>query len=216
MRQLLLIAMLVSLVMYAGFVSQQGTSVAAATQAQGVLGPLQTALTNTGATLDRAQMTGWVQVKSPDVLTKVKEKLGWNRAVGSTELREAKVHFREQKYYLAVHWVIKGESASRWHDGYERLASALTGVGINPAITVQLEGKSPKARPLDQANQAMAVLRAGDRQSWSDSYAASISGRTAALPPGPFGVNLQVAVRRVDADQGTRVWVAWPALQQEY
>ena len=66
------------------------------------------------------------------------------------------------------------------------------------------------------AGKAMGALAATDRQPWSDMLAASVAGRTTHLPPGPFGVNVQVAVRRDPARGTTRVWVAWPALLQEY
>lgn len=216
MRQLFLISTLVALVMYAGFVSKNGTPVASATYPPGVLSPLQGALGATGATLEKVQMTGWVQVKSPDVLAKVKEDLGWNRSGGAGGFREAKLHLKEGTYYLAIQWVLKGPAVLAWHSDYARLDQVLTKVGVHPAITVQLEGLSPRTSPLEMVDRAMAALRAGDRQPWSDAFAASVSGRTTLLPPGPFGVNVQAAVRRDSAGKGARVWVAWPALQQEY
>jgi hypothetical protein len=63
---------------------------------------------------------------------------------------------------------------------------------------------------------ALDALQATGRQPWGDPRAASIAAQTPLLPGSGFGVNVQVAARRDPAGKRTRVWLAWPTLQQEY
>ncbi len=219
MRQLLLIASVVGLIMYAGFASQNGSVQAVVHSATGApsLGALQRCFDATGGALQKVQITGWVEAESKDALSLVNDRLGWTPGLNvPQELREARLHDRDGHQFVAVRWILTGTAAATWQSSYNRLDQTLGAVGKGQAITVQLEGTTPKKHPLALATRALDAVGAVERQPWSDAFAASIAGRSAQLPSGPFGVNVQVATRQESAANQIRVWVAWPALQQEY
>lgn len=216
MRQLLIIASVVSLFMYTGFVLQHDRAVATYAS-DGSLGGLQRALDATGASLDRAVISGWVDVEDARAQAQVVGALGWKPgSEAKDEAREAAIHRRQGAQYLTLRWVLSGEAAQGWHDRQARVREALALAGKRPHVTVQLEGTTARAGLEALGHRALDAVGAVERQPWSGPRASSVAGRTDDLPPSTFGVNVQVALRQT-ADAGrTRVWVAWPALLQEY
>jgi hypothetical protein len=178
------------------------------------LAGLATALAATGARCDEVQLTGWVSVANPSAKDRLLQALGPARA---GESRQANLREQNGQSYLVVRLVLTGKALGAWQSRVQALQKALDAVSTGTAeMTVQLGGPAPDGSLTEVAAKALGALAAVDRQPWSDTRAASVAGRTKDLPPSPFGVNVQVAVRR-DAVKGqTRVWVAWPALQQEY
>jgi hypothetical protein len=223
MRQLLLIASLVGLFMYTGFVVEYGTGIptSSATSVGAVssapsLAALEDALAATGAGLDRVVITGWVRASQSGARDQVAKALGWKEKAPSGETQELKLVRRDGVDYLALRWVLTGSARASWQAKQGKVREVLGAAGADLNYTVQLEGATERTDFAGAGAGAMEILDARDRQPWSDAHAVSIAGRTGRLPASAFGVNVQVAVRR-NADQGgSRVWVAWPALQQEY
>jgi len=221
-RQLVLIAGVVGVLMYGALVSQRGIPVAAAPleAASGApeqgMGALQKGLAAAGALLDEAVITGWVELQRPQETDRVKAALGWNGMQPEGERRAVALRDRNGRQYIFIRWEMRGKAAAKWQAGMRHLQMALEQAVAPPTVTVQLGGPAPGADLPELADRALGALSATDRQPWSDMRAASVAGRTTQLPPGPFGVNVQVAVRHDAATGQTRAWVAWPALLQEY
>lgn len=219
MRQLLLIASVVGLFMYAGFAIQFGAVPVAHGEftTEGSLSGLQRALRATGAELDRVVITGWVPVAGPQSREQVAVALGWKDGqIPADEFRELSLHKRDGQTYLSARWEMTGTTTATWAASQGALRRTLSRVGSGGNVTVQLQGVTNRTDSLAAANQALDAVRGQHRQEWTDSLAASVSGQSTDLPPSPFGVNIQAALRR-DASAGvTRVWVAWPALLQDY
>jgi hypothetical protein len=225
MRQLLGIACVVALFMYAGFASLYGPGTPALSSAGTAvtpgatmdLSPLAQALAATGAGLEEAVVAGRVEVASPSDRDRVVAALGWTGKTPKGEMREAQLYDRDGKHVLIIRWTLQGQSAALWSDRHREVRQVLALYGPTPLTTVQIGGQSDKAGELPKvAARALDAVQATDRQPWTDGRAASMAGRSAVLPPSPLGVNVQVAVRRVEETGASRVWVAWPALLQEY
>lgn len=221
MRSLVLIAGVVGVLLYGAAVSQKGLPAFAAPHATPVqapsqgLGALVKGLEATGAGLDEATLAGWGEVREPGARDRVATALG--AVPGEGESRTIEVRDRDGRSYVTVLWKLTGKAASRWAASFGVLQKVLQQSTHAPSVTVQLGGTTADFGNLtDLTARALDSLRATDRQPWSDPRAASVAGRTTHLPPGPFGVNVQVAVRTDPAKGTTRVWVAWPALMQEY
>lgn len=219
MRQLLIIASVVGCFMYAGFAVEHGSTATFSSQIsqESDLAALQTALNATGAGLHQVQITGWAQFQDPLARDAVAEDLDWpGGKVPPGEVREIKVHHRDGMQYLSVRWVLSGGAKLRWQEAPERVRRALLKHGRSPVITVQLEGVASRTDITEMASEALDAVDAQDRQPWTATRSTSLAGRTALLPASSFGVNIQVATRRDTVSNKTRVWVAWPGLQQEY
>lgn len=218
MRQLILIAGIVAILMYGAAVGQKGIPALAAPHEVGArvpsqsLAALQRSLEAAGAPLTQAVITGWAEVQGPGDKDRVEAALGWKGSAPEGETRTVSIRAIEGHSYATVRWVLSGKAAARW-----QVAAKAVQAGLASAkVTVQLEGVTESEGLTELAGKALGAVGATDRQPWSDLRAASVAGRTTQLPPGPFGVNIQVAVRRDAAREQTRVWVAWPALLQEY
>jgi len=222
MRRFVLIAGLVSIFMYGALVSQRGVPVAAAPFAGAAkapaqsLGALQRSLEATSASLSEAVITGWAEIADPGDCNKVAVALGWTGAPPEGESWNVATRERNGRYYITARWTLSGQAVSRWQAAVKSLQEGLEHSTRAPSVTVQVGGVAQGDDLTGVASKALGALGATDRQPWSDTRAASVAGRTTLLPPGPFGVNVQVAVRRDAARDETRVWVAWPALLQEY
>lgn len=218
MRQFLLVASMVGLFIYVGFASQSDL-VSAAAVAPGkpeTMQGLRTALDATGARMERVLITGWVRVPGPQAQDRVSNTLGWSgNKTPKDETRELKLLDRDGKQYLSLRWVLTGGALREWQTRQAEARKALTQAGANLVFTVQVEGVAGSGDATLLANRALNALGATSRQPWSSAPAASVAGWTAQLPPSAFSVNVQAAVRR-EAGGRTRVWIAWPALQQEY
>lgn len=220
MRSLVLIAGVVGVLLYAAAVSQKGMPAFAAPHETPVQAPAQglealvTGLEATGAGLEEAKLTGWAEVRAPGDRDRVINALG--AVVAERENRTVSVREQDGHQYVTVQWSLAGKAASQWAARLRVLQKVLQQIGQAPSVSVQLSGTTAGDNLTDLTDRALGALRATDRQPWSDPRAASVAGRTTHLPPGPFGVNVQVAVRKDPAKGTTRVWVAWPALMQEY
>lgn len=216
MRRLFLIASVVGLFMYAGFVLEHGSVATTATDSSGLAG-LGHALGATGATLERVTITGWVTVEASEAREQLLSALGWaGHGTPAGEIRELKLHRRADGLYLALSWSLSGESAVAWPSRQALVKRALSRVGDEPSLTVQLEGSTEQSDLLSLAQRALDEVKATDREPWTGPSAASVAGRSKLLPASPFGVNVQVALRSEPSGRKARVWVAWPALVQEY
>lgn len=221
-RRLVLIAGVVGILMYSAVVSQQGIPAAAAPLSAGARAPaqsleaLQKSLEATGARLDEAVITGWAEAGSAGDRDAVAAALGWTGPVPSGESRAVAVRQGNGRQYVTVRWTLTGKAASQWQPAVRAVQKALEKEAGSPSMAVQLGATAPGGSLTELAGKALGALSATDRQPWSDRRAASVAGRTTLLPPGPFGVNVQVAARRDAAQALTRMWVAWPALLQEY
>ena len=222
MRQLLTIACLVALLMYAGFASLYGKQTeavapaSAAAEADGVE-PLSRALEASGAKLEEAVIAARVEVAEPADREKVVAGLGWSGKTPKDETRLAQVQARDGRHLLLVRWTLTGVAATHWDTHAREVSEVLAHYGPAPLLTVQLGGRRAPADDLSQIPaKALDALRATSRQPWADGRAASLAGRTKMLPASPLGVNVQAAARKDQASGQVRVWVAWPALLQEY
>lgn len=212
MRQLLLIMSLVGLFMYTGFAVENDHSLAAVAR-------LEEAMSATGAALERVTVSGWVAVPNAAAREQVASALGWAGGTTPGEVRELKLFHQAGGDYLALRWELSGAAKAPWRAGYTKVRQALAWAGAHgaePTVTVQLEGTTERTELMSVATSALDSLQATGRQPWGDPRAASIAAQTPLLPSSGFGVNVQVAARRDAAGKRTRVWLAWPALQQEY
>ncbi|HWI51086.1 MAG TPA: YwmB family TATA-box binding protein [Symbiobacteriaceae bacterium] len=222
MRRFVLIAGLVAIFMYGALVSQRGVPVAAAPYAVAAkapaqaLGALQKGLEATGAGLSEVVITAWAEIAHPGDRDKVAKALGWAGVPPEGETRNVAARERNGRYYVTARWTLSGKAVSDWQTAAKTLQEGLERSTTAPSVTVQVGGVIQGDGLTEVANKALDALGATERQPWNDMRAASVAGRTTLLPPGPFGVNVQVAVRRDAARGETRVWVAWPALLQEY
>jgi hypothetical protein len=220
MRQFGVIASIVALFMYAGFAIQGG--VPAMTGSQGAqaatsIMPLQHALEATGATTDTAVITGWVEVDRPQARDRVAAALNWNDGKAPVgETRDANLRTQDGRYIVTVRWTLTGLAARSWNEKLRAARAALSLAGADPRMTVQLGGTTSGEDLPDVAGKALDAVAATGRQPWSDMRAASVAGITAQLPASSFGINIQVAVRHDALTNQDKVWVAWPALLQEY
>lgn len=208
--------------MYGALVSQHGSlavatplTAFAAVPEQG-LAPLQKSLEATGAKLDEVVITGWAESRRPGDSDRVTSALGWKGAPPNGQARSVALRDRNGRQYILVRWTLTGSAVSAWQASVQSLQKAMKLAGESPMVTVQLGGNAPSDNLTELADRALGALAATDRQPWSDLRAASVAGHSTHLPPGPFGANVQVAVRHDAAKGHTRVWVAWPALLQEY
>lgn len=216
MQRLILIASVVALFMYAGFVLEHGSVATTATERTG-LAVMERALEATGASLERVLITGWVQVEEAGARELVSASLGWaGKGIPAGETREVKLHRREDGLYLSLLWSMGSGSAEAWPARHASVQRALDKVGSSPRVTVQVEGTTEQSDLLTLGQRALDELRGTDREPWTGPSAASVAGRSPLLPASPFGVNVQVALRKEPSGQKARVWVGWPALLQEY
>lgn len=222
MRQLLLIASLVALFMYAGFVSLQGMSVPTAeplprpSASARHLVALERALEATGAPLGEALITGWVQTDQKNVKDGVMAALRRPSHWPKAEAARVERSVRNGKQFLTVNWRLQGDAAHHWDEALRLVQETLAGLGAEPVTAVQVSGRVPAGDPSALVKRALDTVGATNRQPWSDPHSASAAGRSPYLPASPLGVNVQVAARHDAATGHVTVWVAWPALNQEY
>lgn len=222
MRLFVLIAGVVSLLMYGAAVSQKGVPGAAqpfavASKASvGGLDALKIGLAATGASVDEAVVIGWGEVRAASDRDKIAQALGWHGSPPEGESRTLALREQNDKLYVTVRWTLSGKAIGRWQQSAVTVERALKPSALVTSVAVQVSGVTAEDGLPELSGKALDALAATDRQPWSDQQAASVAGRTTQLPPGPFGVNVQVAVRRDAGKDNTRVWIAWPALLQEY
>lgn len=211
MRQFLLLASLMGLFLYVAFAVQPHEGTAASIAG---LGGLERALQVTGAPLDHVEITGWVEVQDPSAERIATEILG---PAGNDEYREVRLHRNARKLYLVVRWVATRPNTTALQSRYLKTQGVLERVGEAPAITVQVEGKTLSGLPPTALVQrALDSLHALKRQPWGEGSSASGAGWSEDLPASPLEVNVQVAVRQEAFGGPSRVWIAWPALNNEY
>lgn len=217
MKQFLLAVSIVGLLLYAGLVIQQETVSTQGKGLSGDYGTLQEVLEATGAELDEAIIAGSVPVLDPSVEDQVKAALGWTVSDAfKGERREIQTQERDGHYYVTVRWTLSGTVAASWASKPQHVYSSLAEVGESPSVTVQLEGRTSLASDVLLVNRALDTVNATGRQPWQGALSASVAARSSHLPDSPLGVNVQVAMREDQEGEGARVWVAWPALLQDY
>lgn len=220
MRQLLTITSLVALFMYAGFVSLQGIALPVADipprpvlTAQG-LAPLGRSLEAAGAGLTEARVTGWVRAEGADAKERVRTRLSQALVIAGQTRVEAHTH--EGGHFVSASWHMTGQAALQWPDAFDAIARALEAAGSVPTVSVQVAGQTARGDLRALVTGALDALGATQRQPWSDPRAASSAALSPYLPPSALGVNVQVAARHDPKAGITRVWIGWPALNQEY
>ncbi len=207
-----------ALLFYSFYVGEAGgTSAHGATiLRKSELGALETALQAAGGRLTKVVVNGWIEVAGPADMERIRESLGWNQTKPyPTETRESGIVPRQGRLFLALTWKMDEAGLYTWEERAQSVRSAMRTNGREPEITVQLEGERTVSDP-DRLTEIVSVaLRGHSQQRWRDDRASSIAGQSPLLPPSAMGVNYQVAARLLD-DQVVRIWVAWPALNQEY
>jgi hypothetical protein len=219
MRRLIFIASLVGLFMYVGFAAQPNAlSATELNEAKPLqLTGLHYAFEAAGGKLEQATITAWSEVTDASVQQRAAKLLGWREGdAPEGESRSLIIHRKAGVPHLSLRWVLTGRAAERWSARAALVNRAMLLTGPNPSLTVQLEGVTEKADLLGLGTKGMDALGAKGRQVWSSPAAVSIAGRSVQLPPSAFGVNVQIAVRTDSVTKRNRLWVAWPALLQEY
>jgi|GEM_PF-5239914 len=216
MRQLLLISSIVGMLMYAGYVSQGGVPVGDTSDGRPELSVLQTALESAGATLNEVTVTAWGEVPQTSSLKTARRALAWDGPSPAGELRELQVSTRHGQQFLTLRWVLKGSAMSTWNAKLQMAMSALPEAGIKVEWTVQVSGQATVDPPEISVARALGAVSATGLQPWSGPRSASLAGHTAKLPARATGVNIQAAARQDPIRKVSTVWVAWPALLQEY
>lgn len=209
--RLMLLSSFVGLFLYVGAVLQGPLVTANPSES---FATLQVALRTAGASVDKVTLLGLAPVGEGQAAERLKQELAeLARTAGRLDSRSISGNGPPR---LAISWILQGEEAQDWKQRLDSLQGVLARAGAQ-LMTVQLEGERPsRMEPERLAAQALDSLRATSRQPWSDNRAASAAGSTLLLPPGIRGVNVQAAARTKADGSGVKVWVAWPALQQEY
>jgi len=230
LRQFVAICGIVAIFMYAGFTLQEDrptstvprkpepaeiATTSAGRQPKG-FAQLSAVMEAVGAATDEVVLTGWVEVANTKARQQLMAALRWSGATPAGEVREAVIRQREGRQVLSVRWVMKQPAVSVWEPRAKALKETLAGVGSGPQVTVQLSGRAEVTDLPVAARKGLDAVNATQRQPWSDKRSASLAGRSEGLPESPFGINVQIAVRADTAGGKARVWVAWPALLQEY
>lgn len=198
MRQLILIALLVGVLIYIPVTLQVAPASAEhayTDQTRPSIAMLEQALAATGARLEGVTLNGWAAGTGADAV-RLRERLG----------PQAKVSLVGE--HVSVAW---RPGPERWSQAFYRMHDAL---GRQARISVQLEGRATGGEPEILVGRAMDALKATGKQPWVTPTAASTAAFSRLLPPHEVGVNVQAAAR-LDRN-GVRVWVGWPVLNQEY
>jgi len=216
MHKLVRIAGLVAGLCYAGAATQYGAVLGAVSTPQPTLNGLADALRATGASLEQVTITGWFELPDPSVERRVTTALEAT-PTRPGEKRQLRTVVRGGSRSLSVDWSLAGAATGDWATWCADVRRTLSLVGSGQMITVQLEGTTVQSVDMFRMVQsALDAVGATQRQPWAGSRAASIAAHTGRLPAGPYPTNIQAAARRDSNTGRTRVWVAWPALQQEY
>jgi hypothetical protein len=214
----MLLSSAMALLFYSIYVGEAGGIPAhgAAITRQSELGALETALQSAGGRLTEVVIKGWIEVAGSADMERVKESMGWDGSIsGSTETRELRIVPGQGRLFLALTWRMNGTALHDWEEGFQSVRSAMQGSGREPYLTVQLAGERKLSNPDRLTETVSAALQGIDPQRWRDERASSVAGLSPLLPPSTMGVNYQVASRRL-SDGVVKIWVAWPALDQEY
>jgi hypothetical protein len=191
MRHLLMIATLVSALLYIS-VTVQGSTLAGGLSVEA----LAAAVAAAGATPQQAVVHGWAPGTRADA-ARLRTRLGANAAVNSSD-GYVSVTLKPAVTALA-----------------EAVRLLQTEMGRAVRLTVEVEGYAADRRNAEQLVLSMAeALRLTGRQAWKGSGAASMAGLSPLLPAHSLGLNVQVAARTEGT--GTRLWAGWPLLQTDY
>ncbi|MBP2019783.1 hypothetical protein J2Z79_003225 [Symbiobacterium terraclitae] len=176
---------------------------------------LDRAVAAAGGHLEEAALFVTEPVADPDVGQRLAARLGWGEGEPPSERRRLAVEGGIGGPVLSVEWRLTGEAAAGWADRYAALKGALAAEGMWVPVQVELSGRAAGADdPLTLAGAALDGLAARARQPWAGDRAASIAGWSPLLPPGPYEVNVQVAVRQQPG--GDRFWIGWPLVRSDY
>jgi len=207
-----------ALFFYSFYVGQAGTTPAQVTAnvRQSELGALESALQFAGGRLTKVVITGWIEIAGTADLQRVEESLGWRQGQRQPmETRELQVVPRQGRLFLTLTWTMNGGALHNWEERSRLVQLAMRHHEKAPYITVQLEGERKSADPDWLTEVVSSALQGSSQQRWRDERAASVAGHSPLLPPSALSVNYQTAARRM-SDGMVKVWVGWPALNQEY
>ncbi|MBY6276472.1 YwmB family TATA-box binding protein [Symbiobacterium thermophilum] len=169
-----------------------------------------------GDRLEQALLFLQEPVEDPQVAERLAAGLGWGADAPTGEERSLRLVDGIGGPYVEVTWRLRGEAAARWDERYRELRQTLAAEGLWPQVQVELSGRAAGGQPLALAGAALDALGARQREPWSDGRAASVAGYTPLLPPGPYAVNVQAAVRRDGDGDGNRLWIGWPTVRSDY
>lgn len=167
-----------------------------------------------GDRLEQAVLFLQEPVADPQAVERIAAGLGWGEGVPPDEDRSLRLVEGIGGPYLELTWRLRGEAAARWVARYRELRRVLAAEGVWPRVHVELSGRAAAGPPLALAEAALDALGAGGREPWSEGPAASVAGYTPLLPPGPYTVNVQAAVRR--SGDENRLWIGWPTVRSDY
>lgn len=167
-----------------------------------------------GDRLEQAVLFLREPVESLAAAARLADGLGWNRPAPADEERSLRVLEGVGGPYVEITWRLHGEAAGQWHQRYRELRRALAAEGMWPQVQVELSGRAAAGDPLALAEAALDAVAARQREPWNGGQSASIAGYTPLLPPGPYAVNIQAAVRR--SGDGSRLWIGWPTVRSDY
>mgnify|MGYP000931699417 CR=1 FL=1 len=168
----------------------------------------------TGGRLEQAVLFLQEPVADRAVVERLAAGLGWQGPDPAGEERSLRLLEGVGGPYVEVTWRLTGEAALRWAERYRELRGSLADQGLWPQVQVELSGRAGDADPLALAEAALDAVGARQREPWRDARSASVAGYTPLLPPGPYAVNVQVAVRR--SGDESRLWVGWPTVRSDY
>ena len=209
-----LLVALLCLALYAGFALNHPRERPAPRPEVGVAA-LDRAVLAARGTLESAMLVVNEPVSDPDLAGRVAARLGWGATPAAGEERTVAMGEELGGPVLRLNWRLTGSAAAGWAERYAALRAALAAEGVWPPIQVELAGRSAEpGGPLELAHGSLDGVAAASRQPWSDERSASVAGWSPLLPPGPYEVNVQVAVRRQAG--GSRFWIGWPAVRSDY
>lgn len=176
---------------------------------------LQRAVRDTGGTLDSAVLTLNEPVSDAAQWARIAARVWPEEAHSEEEQRETALVEEGGGPVAKLTWRLTGKAAAGWAERHAALTRAMIDEGLWAPINVELSGRLAEgADPLRLAHAALDGVEARQREPWSDGRSASVAGWSGLLPPGPYEVNVQAAVRRT-AD-GVRFWIGWPAVRTDY
>jgi|GEM_PF-5158697 len=212
MRRSVLLAVFPLLFAYVALVALHSQSAPAGGPA---MAALDRAVGATGGQLEEAVLLVTEPVADPGVGRRLAARLGWGDEEPPSERRRLAVESVISGPVLTVEWRLTGSAAAAWAEHYASLKEALAAEGLWVPVQVELSGSAPvSGDPLAVAESVLDGVAAKARQPWAGDRVASIAAWSPILPPGPYEVNVQVAVRQ--RPEGGRFWIGWPLVRSDY
>ncbi|MEW8976974.1 MAG: hypothetical protein AB2385_01105 [Symbiobacterium sp.] len=168
-----------------------------------------------GGRLEAAALVATVPAAGPEAAERLAARLDRAPQASPAGQRRLAVEDGIGGPVLTVEWRLHGPEAGRWDEAHAALQAALAAEGLEAPVYVELSGRTARPdSPLALAAAALDGVAARDRQPWAEGPSASVAGWSRLLPPGPYPVNVQVAVRH-EGGEG-RFWIGWPVVRSDY